>query len=282
MNRTVLIVAALCAVGLGWVWTNAEEAKPEWTALSVPGTWEELAPEKFGQYDGYAWYRCEVVVPESWKGLELQLSVEKVDNTHEAYFNGKRIGGTGSFPPKYESGLFDKPQYYPVSVGYVKAGEKNVIAFRVYDADGRGGFKGKAPVLMAADDALVLKGQWQFRTGDDKKWAAAVDSQIAGVNAFEKLVPRLSLVGENESNPGALSPKEAAETFTIPEDLVWQQVLSEPDIKQPLFMNFDERGRMWLMEYRQYPYPAGLKMVSKDNFWRAVYDKIPEPPPLGP
>ncbi len=214
--------------------------------------------------------------------MELQLSVEKVDNAHEAYFNGRRIGGTGSFPPKYESGLAAKPQYYPVSVSYVKAGEKNTIAIRVYDADGRGGFKGKAPVLMAADSAIVLKGDWQFRTGDDKKWANVPDVEVASVPSFKDLVPRSTLVAENESNPGALSPEEAAKTFTVPEDLVWQQVLSEPAIRQPIFLNFDERGRLWVMEYRQYPYPAGLKMVSKDKFWRAVYDKIPEPPPNGP
>lgn len=283
MNRMRLIAVGLVsAVCLGWVWTNAaEDAKTEWTAMTVPGTWEELAPKQFGDYDGYAWYRCEVVVPEDWKGLELQLSVEKVDNAHEAYFNGRRIGGTGSFPPKYQSGLASKPQFYPVSVSYVKAGEKNVIAFRVYDADGRGGFKGKAPVLMAADGAIVLKGEWQFRTGDDKKWASAVETQVAKVRPFEELVPRSALVGENESNPGALAPKDAAKTFTVPEDLVWQQVLSEPQIRQPIFLNFDERGRMWVMEYKQYPYPAGLKMVSKDKFWRAVYDKVPEPPPHG-
>ena len=60
-----------------------------------------------------------------------------------------------------------------------------------------------------------------------------------------------------------------------------EQVLAEPEITQPVFLNFDERGRMWVVQYRQYPAPAGLKVVSKDVFWRAVYDKVPEPPPRG-
>ena len=38
---------------------------------------------------------------------------------------------------------------------------------------------------------------------------------------------------------------------------------------------------MWVVEYIQYPYPAGLKMVSRDEYWRAVYDKVPAPPPHG-
>jgi putative heme-binding domain-containing protein len=76
-----------------------------------------------------------------------------------------------------------------------------------------------------------------------------------------------------------LPPAEAARRFDIAPDLAWDQVLAEPDIAQPVFLTFDERGRMWVVEYRQYPHPAGLKMVSRDNFWRAVYDKVPPAPP---
>ena len=77
----------------------------------------------------------------------------------------------------------------------------------------------------------------------------------------------------------ALSPKEAATRFRVADDLEWEQVLAEPLITQPVFLNFDERGRMWVVEYRQYPSPAGLKMVSRDSVWRAVYDRVPPPPP---
>lgn len=82
-----------------------------------------------------------------------------------------------------------------------------------------------------------------------------------------------------ESKP--VSPADALKTFSVPHDLVWEVALSEPDIVQPVFINFDERGRLWVVEYRQYPYPAGLKIVSHDSVWRAIYDKIPEPPPKG-
>ncbi len=82
---------------------------------------------------------------------------------------------------------------------------------------------------------------------------------------------------ETQSPP--LSPKESLSKFRVAEDLEWEQLLSEPQISQPVFLNFDEKGRMWVVEYRQYPTPAGLKMVSHDNVWRSVYDKIPPPPP---
>ncbi len=75
------------------------------------------------------------------------------------------------------------------------------------------------------------------------------------------------------------TPARAATSFHTPDDLVFEQVLAEPTVTQPVFLTFDSRQRLWVVEYRQYPHPAGLKMVSRDNFWRAVYDKVPPPPP---
>ena len=80
--------------------------------------------------------------------------------------------------------------------------------------------------------------------------------------------------------PGPLSPEESAKSFTVADGLEFEQVLAEPIVAQPLQISFDERGRMWVVQYRQYPHPAGLKMLSRDNFWRAVYDKVPPPPPF--
>ena len=76
-----------------------------------------------------------------------------------------------------------------------------------------------------------------------------------------------------------MSPAESAKSFTIPDDLRFDQVLAEPIIRQPISMSFDERGRLWVVQYIQYPHPAGLKVLSRDQFWRAVYDKVPPPPP---
>ncbi len=78
---------------------------------------------------------------------------------------------------------------------------------------------------------------------------------------------------------GPLAPKEALKRFQVPDDLRIDLVLSEPEIAQPVFLNFDERGRMWVVEYRQYPNPAGVKVLSRDGVWRVVYDKVSPPPP---
>ncbi|MGE3317284.1 MAG: dehydrogenase, partial [Planctomycetaceae bacterium] len=56
----------------------------------------------------------------------------------------------------------------------------------------------------------------------------------------------------------------------------------EPLVRQPVSIEFDDRGRMWVMQYLQYPNPAGLKRVKVDRYSRTVYDRVPEPPPKGP
>ena len=91
--------------------------------------------------------------------------------------------------------------------------------------------------------------------------------------------PAVRAAADDPGQPRPLPPSEAAKSFHVADDLELTQVLAEPIVAQPVFLNFDERGRMWVVQYRQYPSPAGLRMVSHDNVWRAVYDRVPPPPP---
>ena len=43
---------------------------------------------------------------------------------------------------------------------------------------------------------------------------------------------------------------------------------AEPDVRQPILVKFDDRGRLWTIQYLQYPTPAGLKRVKVDR-WSA-------------
>ncbi len=115
--------------------------------------------------------------------------------------------------------------------------------------------------------------------------AFAVTSLVSIASA-QSPKPETQLLSEFSGHPmpertNALPAAESARAFKVPDDLEIELVLAEPIVRQPVFLNFDERGRMWVVQYLQYPAPAGLKVVSRDNFWRAVYDKVPEPPPRG-
>jgi putative membrane-bound dehydrogenase-like protein len=65
----------------------------------------------------------------------------------------------------------------------------------------------------------------------------------------------------------------------VAEDLRLDLLLREPLVANPLHLSFDARGRLWVVQYRQYPWPAGLKLLSRDNVWRNVYDPPAPPPP---
>ena len=56
-------------------------------------------------------------------------------------------------------------------------------------------------------------------------------------------------------------------------------VASEPVIRQPIDLHFDERGRLWVVQYLQYPFPAGLAVSSYDQYLRARYTGVPPAPP---
>src|SRR5215470_13826350 len=78
------------------------------------------------------------------------------------------------------------------------------------------------------------------------------------------------------------SPEEAVKRMQVPDGFEVDLVASEPLVRQPVTMTFDDRGRLWVIQYLQYPTPAGLKPVEVDRYLRTRYDRVPAPPPRGP
>ncbi len=295
--RAVLFTAVAAVVGglqTSPVFSQTD-TKSDWHEVAIPDAWRNLPQGDLAPIDGYSWYRCLVRVPESWKGDDLTLFVEALDDARASYVNGINVGATGTFPPQYRSGLGEKGGY-KVDSSAVRCGEFNAIGIRVYQYDPRPNFNVAAPVLMNKKtmQAIRMDGQWQYRGGDDLSWANArpadfsvdaaksVGDEARSHGIFEKLdevqdIDRYVARREGDNDP--LSPQDAEKNFETPDDLEFQLVLSEPDIAQPLFMTWDQRGRMWLMEYRQYPEVAGLKMLSRDVYLRSVYDSVPKAPP---
>jgi putative membrane-bound dehydrogenase-like protein len=82
--------------------------------------------------------------------------------------------------------------------------------------------------------------------------------------------------------PQGYAPDVAVSKMQIADGLVVKLFASEPDVRQTILVKCDDRGRLWTIQYLQYPNPAGLKRVKVDRWSRTVYDRIPEPPPHGP
>ncbi|MDX1928374.1 MAG: hypothetical protein SFV81_17735, partial [Pirellulaceae bacterium] len=79
-----------------------------------------------------------------------------------------------------------------------------------------------------------------------------------------------------------LTAEQSLAKMQVPNGLEVQLVASEPLVRQPVAIEFDDRGRLWVIQYLQYPNPNGLARVSVDRFSRTKYDRVPEPPPHGP
>ena len=98
---------------------------------------------------------------------------------------------------------------------------------------------------------------------------------IAALLATGWFVPRAAVAQ-------GYAPDEATRHMTVPEGLEVQLVAAEPLVRQPVAIEFDDAGRLWVIQYLQYPNPAGLKRTKVDRYSRTQYDKVPEPPPRGP
>ncbi len=92
----------------------------------------------------------------------------------------------------------------------------------------------------------------------------------------------LLLVGALNAYGQGYAPQDAVAKMTLPPGLAATLFASEPEVRQPIFCKCDDRGRLWTIQYLQYPNPAGLKRVKVDRFSRTIYDRKPEPPPHGP
>ncbi|GMW01344.1 MAG: hypothetical protein AMXMBFR84_24810 [Candidatus Hydrogenedentota bacterium] len=102
-----------------------------------------------------------------------------------------------------------------------------------------------------------------------------------------RLIPLAVLVCALLAFPRSLpaqgySPEDAPKHMTLPDGFEVSLVASEPLITQPVAIEFDDKGRLWAVQYIQYPNPEGLKRVKVDRYSRTTYDKVPEPPPHGP
>lgn len=78
------------------------------------------------------------------------------------------------------------------------------------------------------------------------------------------------------------SPEETVRRMTPASGFAVKLVAAEPLVRKPVAIEFDDRGRLWVIQYLQYPNPAGLTRVQVDRYSRTVYDRVPEPPPFGP
>ncbi|WP_395738447.1 c-type cytochrome [Prosthecobacter sp.] len=116
--------------------------------------------------------------------------------------------------------------------------------------------------------------------------ALAADSNVkpeavAGNEAVKKIMETRPGRGVMRDDTPPTLPEEALKKFKTRSDVAIDLMAAEPVVEQPLYASWDSKGRMWVTQYRQYQFPAGLKIISYDQHLRAKFDKVPLPPPRG-
>jgi putative heme-binding domain-containing protein len=124
----------------------------------------------------------------------------------------------------------------------------------------------RAGVLVVVVFAIAAFAQDKPVVSESAKGAKGLESALAGLRAPTRDTP-------------PLSPQESLNRLRIRPGYVVELIATEPVVRQPLNISFDARGRMWVMNYAQYPFPKGLKIVEYDRYIRAKFDKVPPPPP---
>lgn len=86
-------------------WANPGFDDSKWDEIRVPGKWEDSG---YDEYNGYAWYRTKFKMVETESKGMIYLLLGRIDDVNEVYLNGKLLGKSGDFPPKYRTAYNEK------------------------------------------------------------------------------------------------------------------------------------------------------------------------------
>jgi hypothetical protein len=136
-------------IGLKEGWHNDTKSEGwKWKKIIVPMPWErqgfqednlnspadvpyKLDDARCGDkpYNGFAWYKKSVYVPEHWQGKKLMLSTGNIQNWGRIFVNGKPIN----------EGELNPPQKHEIPSELLNYGKENLIAIQLYNHDNFGG-----------------------------------------------------------------------------------------------------------------------------------------------
>ncbi|PZR32845.1 sialate O-acetylesterase [Caulobacter segnis] len=132
-----------------------------WPTITLPGAWERSGVASLRSYDGIVWFRRTLTLTSDQAGRSAILKLGQIDERDQVWVNGRVVGATV---------LAGEPRAYVLPPGALVSG-RNVIAVRVVDERGSGGFLGRrGDLALALADApsVDLSGEWRFRTAGSR------------------------------------------------------------------------------------------------------------------
>jgi putative membrane-bound dehydrogenase-like protein len=222
------------------------------------------------------WLRAYVQVPDNMvvpaeKDLfrdSVILALRGVPGHVTVFLNGQQICAHGP--------LGEEWRRFKVPKGILQKRIFNALLLRI-----EGGSLRDAPLFAGYFDEALLRGEWEMSHTEPPPDELKPLAESPARAVFTQFRPAATpLTANAEVMPGLRQP--ALEQFAQmkpAEDLTLDLIAAEPHVAQPTHLSFDARGRLWVAQYRQYPYPAGIRQISRDKFYRAVFDRVPPAPP---
>jgi len=135
------------------VWAENELDLEGWGRMELPQLWEGAG---LPGLDGIVWYRLEIELPAEVARRGISLELGPIDDSDWTWVNGHKVGETMQ--------KYNLDRVYEVPPEYLTTG-KNIIAVRVEDTGGGGGFHGSAEQMQLVSDdfRISLSGEWRFR-----------------------------------------------------------------------------------------------------------------------
>ncbi|MBI5708507.1 MAG: 9-O-acetylesterase [Armatimonadetes bacterium] len=248
-------------------WEKPEFDAQGWKSIDRPKRFEDMGLEAF---DGFGFYRAEIDVPAGASGTAT-LSLGAIDDADVTYVNGVRVGSMS---------VWDAARRYTVPAGTLKPG-KNVIAVRVLDTGGAGGFTSAvADMGITFSDgtkAPLSQGKWRFQAGAAMSALPPYPQQVSGnpnvptvlYNAMIHPIVPLAIKGaiwyQGESNAGRAYQYRELMPMLIND---WRRLFGQPNL--PFFIvqlaNFTARlpdpGESDWAELREAQFMATQKLKN--------------------
>lgn len=214
-------------------WETAAYNDTRWSNLQVPKGWEE---QGLNGLDGTVWYRKTITLTAAQAAKDATIWLGKIDDCDEAFINGAKVG---------ETCVYDRLRKYTVAAGLLKEG-KNVIAVKVLDTGGGGGFWGDAAdvKIETADGVFSLAGEWKAR----------VDVKASIVSVSPNAMP--TLLYNSMVHP--LVP------FAI-KGAIWYQGESNADRAQQYELSFPLLINDWRSKFKQGDFPFYFVQLASFN-----------------
>lgn len=173
-----------------------------WKTIRPDRLWES---QGYDGYDGYAWYRVRFRLPALLRDGavlkdSLQIVLGKIDDTDQAFLNGRLIGQNAVTVPGQQAGIpenfthirttYDLIRRYVLPAGdpRIRWDGENVLAVRVHDHGGGGGLYTQVPVVSMVDmkDYIRIEAMGPFEVRNRSEYAKEVMlANYSGMHDFK-------------------------------------------------------------------------------------------------